>query len=56
MVPSFLKEVWPRVEAYSATCKRLGTSYGVYEDFLSPALVQHLSVFVLTMKLGQSLG
>lgn len=53
--PLVPEEVWPRVEAYSATCKRLGTSYGVYEDFLSPALAQHLSIFVLTMKLGQSL-
>jgi hypothetical protein len=50
------EEVWPRMQVYSASCDRLGTGYGAYEDSISPALEEHLSGFLLTMRLGQSRG
>jgi hypothetical protein len=49
-------EVWPRIQAYSATAKRLRINYGGYKKFLSKALAEHLSLFLLAMKLGQGLG
>ncbi len=48
------EETWARVQAYSTACEQVGTSDGAYEDFLSPALAEHLTLFVLTMRLGQS--
>jgi hypothetical protein len=50
------EQVWPRVQSYSANRDRVAADNAAFVDFLSPESVEHLSLFVLTMKLGQSLG
>ena len=50
--PIVPEEVWPHVQAYSASRDRLRASDGVYKSVLSPALTEHLSGFLLAMTLG----
>jgi hypothetical protein len=50
------EQVWPRVQSYSASRARVSADNPAFENFFSPESVEHLSLFVLTMKLGQSLG
>jgi hypothetical protein len=46
------EDTWPRIQAYSATAKKLKESYTPYDDYLHSALKEHLVNFVMTMKLG----
>lgn len=47
------EDVWPRVRTYSKEYDRVRRNDPAFELFLSPGLAEHLSVFTLTMRLGQ---
>ncbi|HEV3436567.1 MAG TPA: hypothetical protein VG122_04370 [Gemmata sp.] len=48
-----MEVIWPRLQSYSSSCNRLEENFGAYGRVISPALEEHLSYFLLTMRFGQ---